>query len=538
MGFYLNSNDCLSQFQNEAAKPYFVDKTRMLTELIPLVEQGGYSLCITRPRRFGKSTIASMIGSFFGRGMDSREVFASLKIAEDPKFCFHLNQHNLIYIDFSKYDEEYHRYSDYIGNIKDILREDLHSAFPDVYFRENGTVAEDMKRIHQSTGERFILVFDEWDCVFHKDFFTENDRKSYTSFLANLTKGVGCVSFTYMTGVLPIAKYSQSDTLNNFMEYTMATQPKYNEYFGFTEEEVDDLYERYCKKQERPAVTREDLKFWYDGYYTAAGTRIYNPRSVVYALDNNHLASYWTGSGQYSEISKYIVGEVGKIKGLKDDVIMMTAGEPISTSIEEYAATAMNLSTKEEVFSAMVVYGFLNYEDGCVRIPNKELMDEFGKTIHKEAEYSYVHELEKQSQRVLQATLAGDTGVVEEVLEFVHHSESPLKAYNDEAELSGCVKLAYLTARNRYDIQREDQAGIGYVDYIFYPYNKKEDGIIIELKVDDSAENAIKQIKDKKYAMKFRGKLGERPKTTGRILAVGIGYHKKDKDHHCIIETL
>ncbi|MCD8105894.1 MAG: ATP-binding protein [Lachnospiraceae bacterium] len=538
MGYYLNSNDCLSQFQNEAAKPFFVDKTCILNEIIPLVEQGGYSLCITRPRRFGKSMIASMIGSYFSRGMDSSGVFDSLKISENSSYRSHLNQHNLIYVDFSKYDDEYHDYSSYIGNIKDILREDLHAAYPDVYFRKKGTVAEDMKRIHQSTGERFILVFDEWDCVFHKNFFTENDRKSYVSFLANLTKGVGCVSFTYMTGVLPIAKYSQSDTLNNFMEYTMATQPMYNEYFGFTDEEVDDLYERYCRIQKDPAVTREDLRFWYDGYHTAAGTRMYNPRSVVYALTNNHLASYWTGSGQYSEISAYIAGNAGKIEGLKEDVIMMVAGEPVPASIEEYAATAMNLSTKEEVFSAMVVYGFLNYEDGCVRIPNRELMDEFGKTIRKEASYNYVRELEKQSERVLQATLAENTGVIEEILEFVHHSESPLKAYNDEAELSGSIRLAYISARNKYDIQREDQAGIGYVDYIFYPYNKNEDGIIIELKVDDTAENAIKQIKDKKYALKFKGKLGEKPKTNGRILAVGIGYRKKDKVHHCKIEVL
>ncbi|MCC8045144.1 MAG: PD-(D/E)XK nuclease domain-containing protein [Clostridiales bacterium] len=67
---------------------------------------------------------------------------------------------------------------------------------------------------------------------------------------------------------------------------------------------------------------------------------------------------------------------------------------------------------------------------------------------------------------------------------------------------------------------REDQSGIGYVDYIFYPYDKKSDGIIIELKVNDSAENAIKQIINKKYALKFKGKLGEKPKTTGRIIAV------------------
>ncbi|MCD8118112.1 MAG: ATP-binding protein [Lachnospiraceae bacterium] len=538
MGFYLNSNDSFSQYRDETAKPYFIDKTGMLEELIPLVEQGGNNLCITRPRRFGKSTVATMIGSYFGRGIDAHEVFDSLQIAEKPGYHEHLNQHNVIYIDFSKYDEECDNYRDYIGNIKELLKEDLREAYPEVRFREKGSVGEDLKRIHQITGERFIFVFDEWDCIFHKDFFTKRDRKSYVSFLANLTKGMGYVLFTYMTGVLPIAKYSQSDTLNNFMEYTMASQPMYNEYFGFTEGEVDDLYRRYCRICAQPSVTREDLSIWYDGYHTAAGTRMYNPRSVVYALTNNHLASYWTGSGQYAEIAEYITGKTAKIEGLRDDVILMAAGESVPASVEEYAATAMNLSTKEEVFSAMVVYGFLNYENGYVRIPNKELMDEFSKTLRREKDYRYILELERESKRLLEATIAGKTDVVEEVLEFVHNSESPLKAYNDEAELSGCIKLAYIAARDRYNIQREDQAGIGYVDYIFYPYDRKDPGIIIELKVNATPEYAIGQIKEKKYALKFKGKIGEKPKTEGQILAVGIAYKKKSKVYKCKIEVL
>ncbi|MCD8104392.1 MAG: AAA family ATPase [Lachnospiraceae bacterium] len=412
MGYFLNSRDSFILYQSETTMPYFIDKSLMLGDLIPFVEQGNQSLCITRPRRFGKSVIAAMIGAYFSKGQDGGTVFDSLKIADNPKYRDHLNQHDVIYIDFSKCDDDCSNYRDYITNIKDLLREDLHEAWPEVRFREKGTPYEDMKRIFEKTGTRFVLVFDEWDFIFQRDFFTEKDRKSYVSFLANMTKGAACVSFTYMTGVLPIYvlhrplmqdvglashdsatingeafpnKYSQSATLNNFMEYTMATQPMYNEYFGFTEEEVDDLYERYCSFQAKPVITREELSYWYDGYHTAAGTRMYNPRSVVYALTNNHLSSYWTGSGQYSEISTYIAGDTGKIDGLKDDVIMLAAGESVPAKVEEYAATAMNLNTKEEVFSAMVVYGFLNYEEGCVQIPNKELMDEFEKTIRREA---------------------------------------------------------------------------------------------------------------------------------------------------------
>ncbi|MCC8105215.1 MAG: ATP-binding protein [Clostridiales bacterium] len=535
MGLYLNSRRIFSLYQSEAAMPYFIDKTPMLGELIPLVEQGNQNLCITRPRRFGKSVVAAMIGAFFSKGADSSSVFDTLAIAKNLKYKEHLNQHDVIYIDFSKSDDQCSNYKEYIDNIKEILREDFHEAYQNIHFREKGTVMEDMLRIYESTGKKFILIFDEWDYIFHRNFFTEKDRRSYTSFLAGLTKDSGCVSMTYMTGILPIAKYSQSATLNNFKEYTMSVQPKYSEYFGFTDKEVDELYERYCRNTKNPLISRQELEFWYDGYETAGKERMYNPRSVVYALTNNHLASYWTSSGQYAEISNYIVNN---IKGVKDDVILMAAGEAVPANVEEYAATSMNLSTKDEIFSAMVVYGFLNYKNGYVRIPNRELMDEFGKTIRKESSYSYMQELEKKSDRILQATLDGNTAVIEEILEFVHHSESPLKGYDNEAELSGIVKLAYISARNQYDIIREDQAGTGYVDYIFYPYDRKSDGIILKLKVNDTPEHAIWQIKDKKYALKFKGKLGEKPKTTGRILAVGIGYQKKDKVHHCKIEVL
>lgn len=218
--------------------------------------------------------------------------------------------------------------------------------------------------------------------------------------------------------------------------------------------------------------------------------------------------------------------------------MLLVAGERVEADISEYATTAPVLEKRDEILSAMVVYGYLNYYDGCVRIPNKELEIEFDRIIRTEPKYSYMRELEKESARILQATYDGDEETVGKVLAIVHTTESPLKAYNDEAELSGSVKLAYIAARNTYDIQREDQAGIGYVDYIFYPHNRSDDGIIIELKVDDSPETALQQIKDKNYAMKFQGKVGEQPRTTGRIILVGIGYNRKDKVHRCRIEVV
>ncbi len=216
----------------------------------------------------------------------------------------------------------------------------------------------------------------------------------------------------------------------------------------------------------------------------------------------------------------------------------MISGVPVQAKVREYASTSMELTTKDEIFSAMVVYGFLNYENGYVSIPNKELMDKFADMAEKEASLGYIHRLAKESGRMLTATKNGDTDVMAEILEYAHNTESPLLYYNNEAELAAVVSLVYLSARDFYRIEREDKAGIGYVDFIFYPVRRSDDCIILELKVDKSAKEAVRQIKDRQYALRFQGKMGEEPRYTGRVLAVGIAYHREDKKHSCIVEVL
>ncbi len=534
MGYYLNSSSAYSVYESEFNSEYFVDKSLLLSELFPLVEAGNKHICITRPRRFGKTIMAAMVASFFGKGIDSSGIFDSMKIA-NCDYKKYMNQYNVIYINFIKASALSKSYEEFIGRIEKRLALDLRKEFPEVDLFEEDSPLEDLSVIYEETGEKFILVFDEWDCIFHKDYITNDDRKSFINWLAALTKDTGYVALSYMTGVLPIAKYSSGSTINNFQEYTMAMQPKYSEYFGFSDAEVDMLYARYLKIDKNPVVKREDLRYWYDGYCTASGTKLYNPRSVVLALTNNCLASYWTTTGPYSELSRYIVNDVD---GVKKDVALMVSGEPVKASIEEFAATSMSLGTKDEIFSAMVVYGFLNYKNGKVHIPNKELMDEFMKTIRNKKDLGYINRLAVASDKMLQATLKGDTKTMEDILQFAHDTETPLLDYNDETELTAIVNLVYLAARDSYYVERENKAGEGYADFIFYPENQSDDGIILELKVDDTPENAIQQIKDRKYAIKFQGKMAENEDHVRGVLMVGIGYDKKMKDHHCKVERL
>lgn len=175
-----------------------------------------------------------------------------------------------------------------------------------------------------------------------------------------------------MMGIPPIAKYSSGSEINMFKEYDMSTKTKFSEYFGFLDAEVDRLFDIYLKSTGNARITRDGLALWYDGYYTAAGDKLYNPRSVVCALTDNQISSYWTGSGPYDEIFYYIRNNIGEVR---DDLVLMVAGEGVEAEIQNYAAASMNLNTKDEIYSAMVVYGLLTYEDGKVYIPNREIME-------------------------------------------------------------------------------------------------------------------------------------------------------------------
>lgn len=539
MGTYLNSITPYTLYKSESLSPYFVDKTLMLRELFPYVSAGNRHICITRPRRFGKTIMANMISSFFQKASDSSDVFDSLAISQVDDYRRYKNQYNVIRIDFSKMPRNCDSYTQYIERIEALLIEDVKEAFPQVKINEADAVGDILESVFVQCGEKFIFVLDEWDFIFHRDFINEIDKEKYVAFLSNLLKDRPYVVLSYMTGILPIAKYSSGSELNMFAEFTMVNSPMFGEYFGFTDDEVDDLYRRYiveCDRQHKEkSVTRKGLRDWYNGYYTKSGERVYNPRSVVFALQFNNLANYWTSSGPYDEIYYYIRNNISDVR---DDLALMISGESVTAKIQEYAATSMNLSTRDEIYSAMVVYGFLSYLNGKVCIPNRELMEKFDELLVKNESLGYVYRLAKESEKMLKATLAGDTLTMERILEFAHNTEVPLLSYNHETELSAIVNLVYLAARDSYRVEREDKAGTGYVDFIFYPYDTTADCIILELKVDHTPDEAIAQIIDKKYALKFMPKLAGQKIYTGRILAVGIGYWKESKKHSCKVEKI
>lgn len=535
MGKYLNSTVPFTAYQTVAAGKYFVDKSALLNELIPAIGMEERFFCITRPRRFGKSVMANMVAAFFGKAADAAGVFSRLEIASFKGYQENLNRHHVIYIDFSEVPRGCASYREYIERIQDGINTDLAANYPGLALNPANATWDILTEIFLKTSERFIFVMDEWDALFHMPFITQKEQADYLLFLKSMLKGKVYATLVYMTGVLPIAKYSDGSELNMFKEYHMATRERFSAYFGFLDEEVDRLYGIYRQAALNLRITRDDLRVWYDGYHTKIGARLYNPRSIICALTDNELANYWTSSGSYDSVFSYIQDNVADIR---DDLALLFAGEAIPADIHEYAATSMQLQTKDEVYSAMVVYGLLTYENGCVSIPNKELMDSYAAIMKKEKSLGYIYRLANASRKMLAATLAGDTQTMAGILQYTHNTESPILSYNSEAEFAAVVNLAYLSARDQYRVEREEKAGKGYADFIFYPLQKNADAIILELKADSRPEEAIRQIKDKEYVLRLKGKLGGPPLCSGRILAVGISYNRKTKEHSCLVEVL
>lgn len=519
MTIYLNTNKPLENYKALYKSRYFIDKSLIIENLNDRIATSDRYVCITRPRRFGKSSIADMLGAYYSKAVDSKYMFDTLKVSKVDGYEEHLNKYNVINISFNTIPDKNKTYDNYISLVQSGIIDDIKDMYPNLEIKDYYTISHMLA----ATNEKFIFIFDEWDYIFNNNLFAEN-QNDFLEFLRNLLKDQPYVELCYMTGVLPIKKYSSGSALNMFDEFTFLRDRTFGQFFGFTEEEVESL----CAKNKE--MDFKELESWYNGYLTAKGIRIYNPRSVVKALQNNSCESYWTNTGAMDEVAEYLKYNTLEIR---DDVIEMVSGEEIDITIdEEFRAGQGEPKTKEEIYSAMIVLGFLAYYDGYLKIPNKELMKEFQKAL-RDKSFGYVCEIVENSRKMLKATVKGDTETVVEILHDIHNSEIPILKYSDENSLSCVVNLAYLSARDTYRVEREEKSGKGYADFTFHPKRKRDIPFIVELKKDDTPENAIKQIKDKEYVEKFRREYKER-----EVLAVGISYNSETKEHSCKIEEI
>ncbi len=521
MPYFLSGNFKNNEFELVSKDKFFVDKTKMIEDINNLIGIKDRYVCITRPRRFGKTINAMMLACYYSKNADFKNLFDKLEISKSDSYLKHLNMHNVIHMTFNQLPSLNCTYRDFINRYISFLYKDLSEVYSDFEINENMIISDAFTSIYNKTGESFIFIIDEWDYIFNNNLFSEDDRKNFLEFLRNLLKDQPYVELAYMTGVLPIAKYSQGSAINMFREYNILNDKIYNKYFGFTLEETKKL----CDKQNE--VTFDKLKEWYDGYKTYSGADVFNPRSVVCALSDGVCQSYWTNTGPMDEILYYINQDIDSVK---NDIIQMTSGIPLEIKLKGYGAEQKELNTRNQILSAMTIYGFLSYHDETLAIPNKELRIKFDEALEDKS-MGAVSEIVMKSNEMLKATLRKDTETMEKLIQEAHDINIPVIKYNDENSLACIITLVYLSARSKYKIVREMPAGIGFADFIFYPNDKSKPAFIIELKKDTTPDEALKQIKEKRYPLALKD-------YTGKKLAVGITYDSKQKQHHVKIEEI
>ena len=520
MGRYINKGN--NAFRDIVNSEY-VDKS----SLIPLINatlntENRYS-CVTRCRRFGKSMAAKMLCAYYDKSCDSRELFRGLVAEKDGSFEKYLNKYYVISVDMTDFTTKFRGERDIVSIIQHEIMDEVLDVFPETKVKERDDLMDVLYSISESTGDRFVMIIDEWDAILREMGTDENITTAYVDLLRRLFKGSGSndvFAGAYLTGILPIKRYNTESALNNFNEYSMIDPAYLAPCFGFTKDEVQALASQHN-------ASMEELKMWYDGYTIGREKSIYNPYSVIKALQRGVCKSYWTTTGAYDSVITYIQMN---FDGLKDDIIRMLSGEHVYVNTTKFQNDMRIVRSKNDVLTVLIHLGYLSYDGDTKKcyVPNKEVADEFLNAV-EDTSWTRLVDTITASQKLLAATISGNEQAVARAIDLAHDEHTSILAYNDENSLACVLSVAYIWAKNEYVIHREYATGKGYADLVMIPRrNVSKPALVIELKFNHSADTAIDQIKRKEYPAKLA-------EYTGEILLVGINYDKETKQHTCKI---
>ncbi len=529
MGSYLNPGS--ERFRTSLRSQIYVDKSLLIPEINKLVRTEQKYVCVSRPRRFGKSMAADMLLAYYSIGEDTSVLFDNLKVSRTKSYKEHLNQYDVIKINMQEFLSAVHDVDTMLAMLKKYISFDLFDRYEHVRFRDEQNFIQMMKDVYAATGRPFIILIDEWDCLFREYAHDTEAQKKYLDFLRLWLKDQSYVALAYMTGILPIKKYGSHSALNMFSEYSMTNPRELAPYFGFTEDEVKELCTQYD-------MSFEEAKAWYDGYelvelrtggYTTLHS-IYSPKSVIDAMLSHVYDTYWNQTETYEALKVYIQMN---LDGLKDSVIKMLAGESVTVDISGFSNDMTTFHCADDVFALLIHLGYLSYDRAkhSVSIPNKEVSEVYVTSIKRMDGWSEVIRSVEASRKLLEALWDMDAEAVAKGIDRAHEEISILK-YNDENALSCTINLAFYFAREYYTIIRELPSGKGFADICMLPRQLHADkpAVIIELKKDKDASGAIAQIKQKNYVKALED-------YKGNLLLAGISYDK-NKKHTCIIEKM
>ena len=500
----------------------YVDKSMLIEQTNSIIGTGTRFVCISRPRRFGKSMAANMLTAYYSCGCDSKEFFDKLKISKAGDYTKHLNKYNVIHLNMTQYVSISGTIESEIVKLSKRLLFELRKENSDVELFDPDSLVDVLGDIFVQKSMPFIFIIDEWDCIFrmHKDDKTA--QVYYLDFLRNLLKDRSYVALAYMTGILPIKKYGEHSALNMFTEISITNPGNYAEFTGFTNKEVKELCDEY-------SMDFEAVKERYDGY-DLKGISIYNPRSVVMSMTNHDYDNYWTKTETFRALADYIQADYDD---LHNKVVRLIGGEKPEVDVTTFQNDMVTFNSSDDILTLLIHLGYLTYDFDTKRcwIPNSEVQEEFIRSIKNDKGWSKIMSAIKESDELLQAVLDGNTVAVAAGVERCHEDNTSILKFNDENSLSCVISLAFYSARKYYMIIREMPAGKGFADIVFLPLPKVDKpALVIELKNKQAVDTAIDQIKKKNYPDKIKEYIGN-------VLLVGITYNE-DKHHECVIEKI
>lgn len=519
MGVYLNPGGDL--FRMARKSQIYVDKSNLIDILNQRVETENRFVCVSRPRRFGKTMAANMVAAYYDRTVDFKAAFEGLNITGLDSFDQCGGKYDVLHINMQEFLGKTKSVAEMIALLKKRVLHELLETNSDISYFDKEDLSGCMSEIVAQTKMPFVIIIDEWDCVLREYQTGINEQRDYLDFLQEWLKDRAYIALVYMTGILPVKKYGTHSALNMFDQYSMDNPGILAEYTGFTDDEVKDLCERF-------EMDFEEAKSWYDGYHFNRAGAIYSPRSIVSAMQNRVYDTYWNKTETFEALKAYI--ELNR-DGLRDAVISLMAGDRRGINISTFSNNMTSLNSADDVLTLMIHLGYLAYDFQTkeVYIPNREIQAEFVNATSTGG-WDVIARAVNVSEKLLESTLALDADAVAVAVEKAHMETSHLQ-YNDENALSYTISLAYYSARQYYNIIREFPSGKGFADMVFLPRTAYADkpAILVELKWNKTAEGAITQIKDIHYTEGLKG-------FAGRILLVGVNYDIETREHSCVIE--
>lgn len=434
MGRYLNQGN--ENFQKSVNSEIYIDKTGLIEYTNRVINTLQGYVCISRPRRFGKSMAANMLTAYYSRGCDSRELFNEFEISKSMDFEKYRNKYNTISLNMQEFLSRSNNIDELIDRVKKLVLRDIKKEYPEVDYFDDTDLIESIQDVYEEKKCPFIVIIDEWDCIFREFRQDKEAQEKYLDFLRDLLKDKACIHLAYLTGILPIKKYGTHSALNMFDEFSMLNPGPLASYVGFTEEEVKTLCIQY-------KMDIEEVKTWYDGYSFPSEPSVYSPRSVVNSMLFGKIENYWNQTETFEALQAYIDMN---FEGLKDDVLSMIAGECVPVNTGSFTNDMTTFRTEDDVLTLLIHLGYLAYDSDnkTVKIPNNEVRNEYVNSVSA-SDWGEVSKALKESADILQAIWQGRTKQVAEGIRQAHFETSHIQ-YNDENALSYTISLALLSS--------------------------------------------------------------------------------------------